>query len=235
MKPRIPLCAMLALSTALGLPALLVAQAPEEQSVYGTGAGVSGVVQAAVAQPDGKVILGGNFDSVNRIPRGNLARIHPDGTLDRSIFDGPRHGVTGEVHALALDAAGGIIVGGDFSRAAEKQVLNLARFNPDGSIDAEFAGGLYPNGTVYALLVQPDGSVIVAGQFSTFGGKPRGNIARIKPDGSLDDPLMDPEGALRGRVNALALEVPESVVGAGDFSLEKQPTRGIFRLQPATD
>jgi len=222
-----------ALAVILLAAAPLCAQPSEDRSVFEDGAGVSGKVRAAVVQPDGKIIIGGEFDSVNRVPRRNIARINPDGTLDRTIFEGPESGIFGTVYCLALDKEGAILVGGEISRAAEALRQNVVRFLPDGSVDKNFAGGKGPNGTVYSILVTPDQSVIIGGEFSTFGGDPRGNVARIKPDGTLDDPIVQPRGALRGRVNALALEVPEDVVAAGDFSLENEPTRGIFRLQPS--
>jgi len=224
-----------AVLVSLTLTGFLIGQPSEDRSVFEDGAGVSGKVRAAVVQPDGKIVIGGEFDAVNNVPRRNIARINPDGTLDRTIFEGVEKGIFGTVCALALDAKGGILVGGEFSRAAESIRQNVARFNPDGTVDTNVAEGEGPNGKVYTLLVMPDGSVIIGGEFSTFGGNPRGNLARINPDGTLDDPIVQPRGALRGRVNALALDVPDEVFATGDFSLEDEPTRGIFRLQPSVE
>jgi hypothetical protein len=80
---------------------------------------------------------------------------------------------------------------------------DLFRLRPDGRIDpafrvgrfssAEFPqnidGAVYPpeTPTVRQLLVQPDGRVIVVGNFAFFNGAPRGGIARINPDGTIDE------------------------------------------------
>ena len=49
-------------------------------------------------------------------------------------------------------------------------------FNPDP-----------PDGTPYALAVQPDGRVLVGGFFDYLGGMPRSHLARLNADGPLDD------------------------------------------------
>ena len=40
---------------------------------------------------------------------------------------------------------------------------------------------------VYAMAVQPDGKILIGGNFnSTVGGQVRNGIARLNPDGTLD-------------------------------------------------
>ncbi len=40
----------------------------------------------AVAQPDGKIIIGGNFTVVNGVAKNNIARFNTDGTLDTTFI-----------------------------------------------------------------------------------------------------------------------------------------------------
>src|SRR5215510_14756762 len=54
-----------------------------------------------------------------------------------------------------------------------------------GDLDPLDAGVGFGNG-VYATAVQPDGKIIIAGDFSSVLGVPRGNIARLNADGTLD-------------------------------------------------
>src|SRR5207245_10604254 len=42
------------------------------------------------------------------------------------------------------------------------------------------------NGTVYVVVVQPDGKILIGGGFTTVAGVTRNNIARLNPDGTLD-------------------------------------------------
>ncbi len=43
------------------------------------------LVKTIAVQPDGKILIGGDFYSVNGLPRYGLARLHPDGSLDTTF------------------------------------------------------------------------------------------------------------------------------------------------------
>ena len=43
---------------------------------------ISGTVATVILQPDGKLLVGGTFTSINGIPRTNLLRLNADGALD---------------------------------------------------------------------------------------------------------------------------------------------------------
>lgn len=116
-------------------------------------------------------------------------------------------GSTLSVFAIAVQRDGKILVGGSFACVGSRktpcpaalQRTNLARLNPDGSLDATFDGQLspfrgsdygrprpLPHGSVDHIAVQRDGKILVAGSFATVGGEPRGPLVRLNPDGSLD-------------------------------------------------
>lgn len=85
-----------------------------------------------------------------------------------SAADGYDPSVDGNVYALVTQADGKLLVGGSFASlrpngtpaGAEVGRSNLARLNADGSPDS-FAPN--PNGAVNAIVVQPNGKVIIAG------------------------------------------------------------------------
>ena len=51
-------------------------------------AGANGPVAALAVQPDGKVIIGGNFTTFNDVGRNRIARLNADGTLDPAFLNG---------------------------------------------------------------------------------------------------------------------------------------------------
>src|SRR4030095_12273277 len=55
-----------------------------------------------------------------------------------------------------------------------------------GDVDLSFDPGSGVNGPVNAIVVQPDGKLIIGGQFTTVKGLARRNIARLNADGSGD-------------------------------------------------
>ena len=55
-----------------------------------------------------------------------------------------------------------------------------------GDVDLSFDPGSGVNGTVNSVVVQPDGKVFIAGQFTTVKGLARSKMARLNADGSGD-------------------------------------------------
>lgn len=212
------------------LPACLL-QA-QEFSAFGRGEGVTGDVLAMVVQKDGKIIIGGSFSAVNGTPRQNLARLNQDGTLDKSFIPQAVLGPNGPVAALLLLPDGSLIVGGNFSSAGNLVREDLVKFNPDGTADPKFGamqGGVATNGNVSALALQPDGSIVVGGNFTEFYGQMRHSIARLKPDGTVEKSGKKSDN-LSGTVSALGTGPGGAVFAGGAFSYPGQNAHGILRL-----
>lgn len=103
----------------------------------------------------------------------------------------------GELRAIAIEPTGRIVcVGTSSPGVAQQTQLTIARFNPNGSIDATFAP---PTGIVrmpagesilgsngYGVALQPDGAIIVVGARRTAGVQEVGIAARFKSDGTRD-------------------------------------------------
>ncbi len=196
-------------------------------SVFGEGEGVDGTIFAAVAQPDGKVVIGGQFENVNAQPRWNLARINADGSLDTTFLPKVTDSVNGNVFALAIDANGGILVGGLFSQAQELPRKNFVRYLPNGTLDQNFNDGNGPNGKVLAIAVQPDGKIVIGGEFSEVGTAQRRNIARFNSDTTLDGPLTGP-GAVTGTIRSLAVLPSGGVIVGGEFEISGRTGRNLM-------
>ena len=115
--------------------------------------------------------------------RNHIGRLNADGTVDAS-FNPAR---TAQVHAVAVQPDGKILAGGNFTSVGGGTGLttarsHIARFNADGTVDSTFNPGASLN--VYALAVQPDGKILVGGNFSTLGGGGTGVTTRIGSGGS---------------------------------------------------
>lgn len=77
---------------------------------------------------------------------------------------------------LAIDNDGKILVaGGD-----ESGNHYLKRLKADGSDDTTFTQGNLDE-SVNHILIQPDGKILISGNFTQFNGTPRNGIARIFP------------------------------------------------------
>ncbi len=188
-------------------------------------AGVNGTISAVVATTDGKVYIGGRFNRIGNEPIGNLARLDADGTLDKTFVADAAAGVEGTVFALAIDAQGGLIVGGFFNQAHGTEVKNLARYLPSGELDSKFSTAGGPNGKVLALAILSDGTIVVAGQFSSFANEERGNIAYLSATGQLAATTPEVDGTI------LAItSLPDGGVFAGGKFETTDGPRNVLRL-----
>src|SRR5207253_1576389 len=94
-------------------------------------------------QPDGKVVIGGPFTTVNGVSRDNIARLNADGTLDNSFLNGQTGANRiGSVFDLALQLDGKLLIGGDFTIVNGVARNRVARLNADGTVDTSFGNGL---------------------------------------------------------------------------------------------
>ncbi len=147
----------------------------------------AGVVSAIATQPNGGVLIGGSFSSVDEVERGNLARFTPAGQLDAS-FDLPTNN---SVTAIVVLADGSVIVSGAFTQISGQNRNHIARVLPNGSLDPNWLPG--PNNQVFALALDANGHVFVGGAFTSVGGTPRAGLARILASGNGTlDPNWDP-------------------------------------------
>ena len=148
-----------------------------------------------LVQPNGRIVVAGSTRKVSTAPsRFCVARLRSNGTLDTAFGSGGKRVISfggdslGEsVFGAALQPDGKIVLaGGSDLRAA------VARLNPNGSLDTTFSGdgkktfNWAPGdfSRTQAVLVRPDGKLVVAG----FSGPEGGDIqaARLKTNGALD-------------------------------------------------
>ena len=185
--------------------------------------GADNSVYSLVVQPDGKILVGGEFSTLGGQPRSRIARLNSDGTLDNGFNPGPNAAVV----SLGVQADGKILLGGSFGVFGGQSFTRIARLNVDGTVDSSF--NPVANATVFSLLVQPDGKILAGGDFTTLGGQPRNYVGRLNADGSLDTSFNPfPSG---GGVRSLMLQTDGKIlVGGGFSSIGGQTCSNLARL-----
>ncbi|HTI97921.1 MAG TPA: Calx-beta domain-containing protein [Dongiaceae bacterium] len=181
---------------------------------------ISGWVNAVALQDD-KLIIGGNLVRVNGVRCGCLARLEANGTLDPS-FNCSADSVTTAVSALVVQPDGKILIGGgfDFPNIA---TLNFARLQADGALDPTFATtGTDLYGYVFNLALQPDGKVLLGGDFTAVNGVTVPGLARVNGDattgpGWITFDTADPE--VVESTNSVLLTVRRVGGAEGDVSV----------------
>ncbi len=189
------------------------------------GSGFTGTfIRATLAQPDGKILVGGGFTTYNgaTTPTG-IIRLNSDGTVDTSFSAGT--GITSSVHSFALQSDGQILIGGQFtSYSGAPCTGGLIRVSTGGTLDLTFnSGGTGFNGnTISSIIIQPDGKFLVGGNFSQYNGVTKNNIVRINSNGSLDTTFNSGVGFLftgsGASVSGIKVQSDGKIVVGGNFN-----------------
>ena len=202
-------------------------------------------IDAIALQPGGKIIIGGLFTEIVRIPleeRTNpipwksLARLNSDGTLDTSFrFQGfsnlnPPWSLP-TISAIVTQPDGKIIAGGPGQ---------FFRLEADGTPDPGFNSSavtfsyIWPGHYIGSIALQRNGQVLIGGAFNCRVGNSTvtTGLARLNPDGSLDTSfaiLPDTAG-----VSAISSQPDGQILICGTFSqIGGVPRNGIARINGA--
>lgn len=225
-----------------------------------TGSGQVGFLPYADLQPDGKILIGGNFTNFQGSGLNRLVRLNTDGSLDLSFVAAPEIG-TGE-NILLPDGkivgpgTGGLIrlntdgsLDASFSSPfASKLVLQsdgkiltmkngvISRINSDGSADPSFIPTTTTATNINDIAVQPDNKCIVVGEFTTWNGVYCNRIVRLDNNGNRDFTFNSFSGFNQTpgtTVNAIIQQTDGKILVGGDFTLYNGVERkNIVRINP---
>ncbi len=164
-----------------------------------------GVTQILL-QPDGRILINGNFSAIHGTPGIGPVRLESDGALDESFdfTNGPFNSL------VALQPDGKVLITnfGLFTF--------LTRVNPDGSIDESFSP------------VMTDATSAAVERDSIYLGT--NTVTRLHIDGTPDSSFA-PVFASDAAINQLLLQVDGQVLAAGNFSqVNGAAVNGIVRL-----
>jgi uncharacterized delta-60 repeat protein len=170
---------------------------------------IGDLVQSLAVQPDGRILVGGFFNTAGGRTTGRLVRLNSNGTLDESFI--PM--ANGSVSSIALQPDGKILIGGSFTTVDGQLQAKLARLNPDGTLDAGFRPVV--EGTVNTICLQSDGGILLGGRAMTVNGLSRPYLARLHPDGTLD---IGFNLEFDGSVHTLAVQPDGRILIGGMFT-----------------
>ncbi|MGO9269700.1 MAG: Calx-beta domain-containing protein [Terriglobia bacterium] len=149
-------------------------------------------------------------------------------------FDTSGLGLDGTVWAVAPQSDGKVVIGGDFTMVGGASLSRIARLNADGSLDTTFNPGLGANDTVYTLLVQGDGNILVGGAFTQFHTANNHGLTRLLPSGTLD-PSFSPGSSANDVVYSVFYSATESRIYVGGMFTEFNSTRRVWLARLFTD
>ena len=178
----------------------------------GLGAPGGSLLRDIALQPDGKILITGQFISWDGQPKGGFIRLNNDGSLDNSFvlntedvgFTNIELQTDGKIVGIAAN-----IINGNFVR--------VARYNGDGTLDLNFTPD-QPNGGIYGLALQTDGKILIGGFLTEIGGVAKNSFARLNSNGTVDTSFNSNTG-FNEKVTTITLQPDGKVVMGGDFTL----------------
>lgn len=153
---------------------------------------VSRSVSTLTLTADGKILAGGRTSTVYRLQADGSA----DSTFRSGICTGQFSAPCFAAYNIVMQPDGKILVMDDGTKKG------FLRLNADGDLDLTF--NPKNNGAVWWAATQPDGKIIVGGQFAQMGGGARNNLARLVKSGSAP---AAPTGASASEPDATSMKV----------------------------
>ncbi|HEX8326304.1 MAG TPA: T9SS type A sorting domain-containing protein [Hymenobacter sp.] len=202
-----------------------------------------GDIQTMLKQPDGKVLISGNFELMNGQASPRVARLNADGSPDLTFRAQAGAGPNGSISALALQPDGKILLGAEYGliRYNGTGVQSVLRLNPDGSLDGSFnsGGAGWVGGAIRSIAVQADGKILIGSALAaTFNGQPTKGLIRLLPNGQPDGGFTVGAGFVSslsdGAVFKVLVQPDGNIVVAGMFnSVAGQARQSVARLTPS--
>ncbi len=172
----------------------------------------------------------------------SLCRLNSNGSLD-STFNGVVQGATlsgntsqlRSIERMAVQRDGNIVIAGDFSAYNNVTCTGLVRVTATGALDGTFTApttdGNFSTSQVWgALLVQPDGKILVGGTFGHVNGVVANNLVRLTSTGVTDTSIPTTTGP-DSFVSDFALQSDGRIVFGGDFeNFQTVSNMSVFRF-----
>ncbi|MDO7848004.1 T9SS type A sorting domain-containing protein [Hymenobacter sp. M29] len=201
--------------------------------VLGTGS----AADAVLVQADGRVVLSGRF-RVGNATVFRVVRYESTGALDASfnntaVYNFTAPAAAGHVFALAQQADGKLLVGGSFGQVDGVPRYNVARLTTTGALDPSFTSPLAMSGAVRVLTIQPNGRVLVGGNFSQATSPTHNNLTRVLDNGLVDGTFGSTANP-NGQVRSIAVQPDGAILLAGAFTtVSGLPRLGVARITAA--
>jgi uncharacterized delta-60 repeat protein len=237
----------------------------------------SGSISAVAVQPDGKILIGGSFTSINGVTRTGVARLNPNGDVDPTFEAVLGYSSTPSATRFVVEPTGKVMIAGFFTSVNGVNRNKVARLEANGALDVTFESsatvtigivaalvrqpdgkyliaedtrtlqrldgngardtGFTPPslgwggsvGFIQSVLLQPDGTMLIGGQFDLVGGILRRNLTRLRANGAHDPSFM-PNGTNDQVLTLVPYPGGKVMVGGFFTSIDNVSRMGIARI-----
>jgi len=191
-----------------------------------TGSGSALNVTHVRISSDQKILLTGNFTSLNGVSANRIVRLNSNGTVDSSFNIGV--GFNDDVNAIALQSDGKMVLGGNFTLFNNNIANRIIRLNEDGTQDESFLSGSgFSKEGVQTIKINKNGDIMVGGSFTGFYNNTEViRLIFLQSDGSVKPNFDIGSGPASASVLALEFDDENSWFAGGSFTVFNGQNRG---------
>lgn len=179
------------------------------------GIGSNGSIYSLLEQPDGKILVVGDFTCFNGLSQYLVTRLNVDGSIDKN-FNVNRTNISNLAKHLFypnyLDRDSDYF---DRSFPGENDKYYYERY--ETSMSSTVTG--FGESKILCILLQPDGKILLGGDFKNFNQSNNNYLVRLNSDGSLDT-SFNIGLTLNAKVNSIAIQYDGKILVGGDFNVE---------------
>jgi uncharacterized delta-60 repeat protein len=183
---------------------------------FDIGSGFDNSVESVVIQSNGKILVGGQFQTFTGTSQNGLIRLNSDGSKDTTFDIGS--GFNGDgIYSISIQNDGKILAGGLYSTFSGVSQNRLIRLNSDGSKDTTFDIGSGFDNSTLSIAIQSDGKILAGGYFTTFTGTSQNGLIRLNSDGTKDS-TFDIGNGFDGGVFSIEIQSDGKILVGGEYS-----------------
>lgn len=148
-------------------------------------AAANGSIADAAQGSDGNIVAVGNFTTYNGTPASHIVKVNAmTGLADAGFNSGA--GANGAINRISYNATTKkYMICGLFTAYNGQPASGVAMINEDGSLVSTFMPKAIAGGNPYFVKQWRDNLIILAGDFTSYGGVSRPGFAILNADGNL--------------------------------------------------
>lgn len=187
-------------------------------------------ITALTVQRDGKILIGVEVISPKLGRRNVVARLNPNGDLDRTFDSGS--GANENIYAIFERSDGKILIGGEFSiYDGIEDVGGVVLIDSNGNLDLEFnRDGEGADDSITTFFEFNEREILVGGYFSTFNDHKRIGVVKIDYAGNVDEGFST-DFTTQAYIDCITLDQDQRVLISGGFNnVSNTEYAGVARL-----
>lgn len=178
-------------------------------------------VMALNALPDGKILLGGNFQQINEQSHPHLARLLSDGSIDLGFT--PR--IDAPITSILPLPDGGCLISGSFTKVNGQPREKIDRLHPNGSLNSSF---IFPSdgfsiNSISHLQQADDQSIYLSASITPDGSSRQSKIFKVDANGYPDTSFALPADLVIDSLTHFKLGPDGKLYLAGDLWPNPKP------------